>query len=82
MSKFNRGYKYQIYPTEDQTKQLDRYINLFRYVYNWGIAKEEEIYKQYKQGLSEYGFYSYFSLNSLFNEERNKNKWQTGKIFL
>ena len=77
MSKFHRGYKYRIYPNEDQSKQIDRYITLFRNVYNWGIAKEEEIYQQYKQGLSKYGFYNYFDLNRIFTEERNKpeNEW-------
>lgn len=34
--------------------QLDRYINPFRYVYNWGIAKEREIYEQYQNGLKRY----------------------------
>lgn len=78
MSKtFNHGYKFKIYPDKEQKKQLNRFIDLFRYVYNWGVAKEEEIYERYKLGNSDYGFYSYYSLNRLFTEERNKpgNEW-------
>lgn len=73
MSTIKRGYKYQIYPTEDQKFQLNKFINLFRYVYNWGIAKEKEVYEQYKQGLSEYGFYNFIELCSIFTYERNNN---------
>ena len=77
MSKFNRGYKFRIYPTEGQAKQIDKYIDLFRYVYNWGIAKQEERYKQYKNGLCKYGSYNYMELCYLLQEERAKseNKW-------
>lgn len=77
MSKIIRGYKFRIYPTEEQACQIDRFIDLTRYVYNWGIAKEQEIYEQYKNGLSEYSFYSYFDLTKLFTEFRNdpNNGW-------
>ena len=77
MSTYMHGYKFRIYPTEEQSKQLDTFIHLFRKVYNWGISKEEEIYEQYKQGLSEYGFYGFYDLCSLFTIERNKpeNYW-------
>ena len=77
MSKILRGYKYRIYPTEDQAKKIDKYTNLFRYVYNWGIAKEKEVYESHKQGLSEYGFYNFIELCTIFTQERNKseNEW-------
>lgn len=77
MSKIIRGYKFRIYPTKEQSKQLDRFIDLFRYVYNWGIEKEEDIRKLHKQGLSKYGFYNFIELCSLFTEERNnsENYW-------
>ena len=71
MSKIIRGHKYQIYPTEDQARQLDTYINLYRYVYNWGLSKEKELYEKYKQGLSEKKFYSYFDLTGIFTIIRN-----------
>lgn len=73
MSTILRGYKYKIYPTEEQACQLDRFIDLSRYVYNWGIAKEKEIHEQYKNGESEYGFYNFIELCSIFTNERNNN---------
>ena len=77
MSTIKRGYKYRIYPTEDQAKQIDDYMHLFRRVYNWGIAKEKEIHELHKQGLSKYGFYNEKELYALLTIERNKpeNEW-------
>lgn len=68
-----RGYKYKIYPTEEQACQIDRFIDITRYVYNWGIAKEQEIYEKYKRGGSKYQFYTFYELRSLFRNERNNN---------
>lgn len=74
MSKFNRGYKFKIYPTEDQAKQIDRFIDFTRYVYNWGIAKEREIYELCQEGLTDgKSFYTYFELETLFRYERDNN---------
>lgn len=76
MGKVLRGYKYKIYPTEDQARQIDDFIHFTRAVYNWGVAKEEEIFELYNQGLSEYQFYSFFDLHKLFKEEMRTNpKW-------
>lgn len=73
MSTYMHGYKYRIYPTEDQKEKIDQLINLARYAYNWGIAKEREIYEQYLQGLSEKSYYTYFELDYLFRKERDEN---------
>ena len=73
MSKIIRGYKYMIYPTEDQVNKLDKFTNLFRYVYNWGVAKERERYEQYQNGNDEYGFYSFYDLCQMLTIERNNN---------
>lgn len=70
---FYRGYKFRIYPTEDQKDKLDQFINLARYAYNWGIDKEREIYEQYKSGESEKSFYTYFDLDHIFRKERDEN---------
>ena len=61
MSTYMHGYKFRIYPTEEQVEQLDKFINIFRYVYNWGISKEQEIYDN---------TYNYFM--SLTLEEQHK----------
>lgn len=74
MSKIIRGYKYRIYPDEEQSKQIDTFVNFARFVYNWGVAKERELYAQYlaagKKGKS---IYSYFDLEKLYRYERDNN---------
>ena len=77
MGTYYRGYKLKIYPTEEQKTVLNQFNDLFRYVYNWGIAKEEEIYELYQEGLSDYQFYSFYELCSLFTQLRNMpdNDW-------
>ena len=73
MRTYNRGYKFKIYPTEDQKCKLNQLIDLARYAFNWGIAKEREIYEQYQSGESEKSFYIYFELDHLFRKERDEN---------
>ena len=34
--KYMKGYRLRIYPTEEQKKLINRYIDLYRVVYNWG----------------------------------------------
>lgn len=38
---YYKGYRLQIYPTEEQKKLINRYIDLYRFVYNWGKSIEE-----------------------------------------
>ena len=73
MSKFHRGYKFRIYPTEEQAKRIDDIIDFARFAYNWAIAKEIEIYELKQAGLSEYDFYNYIDLDREFRKECNSN---------
>lgn len=73
MSTYTRGYKFKLYPTEDQKDKIDQLIHLARYAYNWGIAKEREIYEWYQSGLSEKSYYTYFELDHLFRKERDSD---------
>ena len=66
-----RSYKYRIYPTESQRELINTFVNLRRYVYNWGIAREEERYQEKKDGKTTHGFYSYYDLNRMFGKLRN-----------
>lgn len=68
-----RGYKFRIYPTEEQRKTIDRYIEIFREVYNWGLNKEEEYRQSQKEGKSKYGFYRYYDLRKMYKKERREN---------
>ena len=74
---FYKGYKYQIKPTEEQKKLINRFIDLYRFVYNWGIAKEDENYKLYEQGKSKYKFLNFLSLSYEFTKFRHQseNNW-------
>lgn len=72
-----KGYKFQAYPTEEQKQMINKYIDLYRFVYNWGIAQEEEQYKLKKDRITTTGFLRYFDLNLKLTEFRNKpgNEW-------
>ena len=76
-TQYYKGHKYKIYPTEEQKQKLDRYIDLYRYVYNWALAREQEIYELYKNGKSNKSFYTHFDLNKLYIKFRNlpENQW-------
>lgn len=70
--KYIRGYKFKIYPTEEQKEKLNRYIELHRAIYNWAIEQEQKICKLHKNGESEYGFYNFRELCALFTAEKRK----------
>ena len=64
-----RGFKIKIYPTEDQKALIDRHIELFRYVYNWGLSRSIEYYAENKE---------YIGISKLYDELskiRNENEW-------
>ena len=74
---YKHGYRFRIYPTNEQKEVIETLINLYRFVYNWGIAKQEEQYQRKKNGEITRGFLSYFDLNRLFSLFRNlpENAW-------
>lgn len=46
-----RAYKTEIYPTEEQKKKINQSIGICRWLYNQYLAKNQELYKQYQEGL-------------------------------
>jgi len=74
---YHHGYKLRIYPTEEQKELINKLIGAYRYVYNWGLAKEQACYEEKKNGLSDKGFYSFFDLCKLFKMHRDSpgNEW-------
>ena len=74
---YNHGYKLRIYPTEEQKELINKYIGVYRYIYNWGISKQEQIYQDKKNGEPNRGFYSFFDLCKLFKMHRDSpgNEW-------
>lgn len=72
-----KGYKIKLYPTDSQKEFIDRCIDLSRFVYNWALGKQIEIYEDYKNGKSKKRKYSNYDLDKMLSEFRNKpeNNW-------
>ena len=64
-----RGFKIKLYPTEEQKKIFNTHMNLFRFVYNWGLNIVQEYYSENKE---------YIGKDKLFkklSDFRNANEW-------
>ena len=46
-----RAYKVEIKPTLEQKMKIEQSIGICRYLYNFYLGKNKELYKQYKDGL-------------------------------
>ncbi|WP_138207043.1 RNA-guided endonuclease InsQ/TnpB family protein [Haloimpatiens lingqiaonensis] len=46
-----RAYKTEIHPTEEQKKKINQSIGVCRWLYNQYLAKNQELYKQFKEDL-------------------------------
>ena len=75
--KYMHGYRIRIYPTELQKELINKYINLYRRVYNWAREKQEEQYAKKKAGETTKGFIPFYDLCKLYAEYRNlpENEW-------
>ena len=64
-------------PTKEQEEKLFKFIDLYRFVYNWGIERENEIQSEYQNGLSKSSWYGYYDLARMFGEYRQMagNEW-------
>ncbi len=51
-TRMERGYKYRLYPTEDQEKRIKQNIGTCRYVYNKALAWRVEAYKADRSRVS------------------------------
>ena len=49
-----KGYKYRIFPTEDQKDQLQRYFGVNRLVFNLGLETKTVAYASNKKSISKY----------------------------
>lgn len=65
----SRGFRIKLYPTEEQKKILKRHIELFRYVYNWGLNQRNIYYKETGNLLKTN------DLLKRLSEFRNSNEW-------
>lgn len=46
-----KAYKYRLYPTEEQSCQLEQHFGCVRFVYNWGLGLKKDMYEKEKKGI-------------------------------
>lgn len=79
-TQYCKGYKFQLYPTEEQKVLLEKFINANRYVYNWGLELELNQYEKYQEAF-ENGeelpgtFISSVDLMKMLTKHRQENEW-------
>nr|WP_291582661.1 transposase [Clostridium sp. UBA6640] len=71
MRKLLRAYKAEIKPTLEQKMKIDQSIGICRYLYNFYLGKNKELYQQYKDGLidKKQAFMSANSFDKYINNE-------------
>src|SRR3990172_8135392 len=65
-----KTYKYRLYPTEAQTKCLEKTFGLYRFLYNSALEERIAYYKKYNKGISCFDQYNYLpEIKALFPED-------------
>lgn len=49
-----KAYHYRIYPNTSQIEQFNKHFGCVRYIYNWGLAKKINCYKEEKENISRF----------------------------
>ena len=73
---YYKGYKFRIYPTEDQKDVINKLMNSYRYAYNWALEKINYRYMEYLADLSEYKNYTFIDLCHIFTEYKKSSDEQ------
>ncbi|MED1412657.1 helix-turn-helix domain-containing protein, partial [Bacillus paramycoides] len=53
MKKYNKAYKFRLYPTEEQAYLIRKTFGCVRFVYNKMLAERKEVYEKYKENKGE-----------------------------
>ncbi|SCN10162.1 Transposase [Bacillus wiedmannii] len=53
MAKYNKAYKFRLYPTEEQAHLIRKTFGCVRFVYNKMLAERKEVYEKYKENQEE-----------------------------
>ena len=64
-----KGFTIRLYPTKEQEELMRKHIGCQRYVYNWGLALNNELYK--KEGKK----YSTTELGKMLTQYKKEVKW-------
>ena len=65
-----RGYKYRIYPTEEQQVLLAKHFGCVRFVYNWALDTKSRAWKEEQKNLGEFDL-----VNKMQRELKNEYEW-------
>ena len=68
-----KSYKTEINPTPEQIQIINRTIGVYRFVYNFYLAHNKEIYDKEKRFVSGYDFSKW--LNNAFIPNNQEYKW-------
>jgi putative transposase len=69
MKKVIKGYKYRIYPTEEQKLQINKTFGCCRFVYNYFLAIRIELYKTEQKSL----FYN--KCSDILTQLKKEKEW-------
>ena len=65
-----RGYKYRIYPTEEQQVFLAKHFGCVRFVFNWALETKSRAWKEEQKTLGEFDL-----VNKMQRELKNEYEW-------
>ena len=64
-----KAFKFRLYPTINQSNQLNQHIGICRFVYNWALNQKVKTYEQIGKSISR------FDLNKLIPNLKKQNPW-------
>jgi putative transposase len=67
-----KAFKFRLYPTINQSSQLNQHIGICRFVYNWALNQKVKTYEQIGKSISR------FDLNKLIPNLKQQNPWLRG----
>lgn len=65
-----RGYRYRIYPTDEQKVLMAKTFGCVRYVYNWGLALKQKLWEEENKNIGLYALQE-----RMAKELKQENEW-------
>lgn len=72
---FMRRHKIRIYPNQEQKMFINKYIDIDRTIYNWGLSLEIKQESLYLYDESDIKHLNFFKLEKEYTKFRNSNEW-------
>lgn len=70
------GYRFKLYPTEEQKEIFKKYFGVSRFVYNLGIQFQEDHYKKFLLGKEEKATLKFLDIVKLFTEFKKQEEYK------